>query len=278
MFIFVFLTALVLSDLYDSFAFQDDGITKHLMNHPCHKLTHGNAYNYDTCVIGVTVAVCSMFGLPWLVAATVRSLNHLHALAEKSSDGKTIYSVWETRLTALFAHILILGSLFALSAIKLIPVPVLYGVFLYMGLTTLPSNQFYNRVLLFFMEPSKYVDATDEPFIENVQTWRIHLYTCIQAFVFALLYTIKSFKPIAIAFPIVIAACIPIRMYLLPRIFAEDELILLDSGDDALIDEWLDRNGRTRKKRYIEEHREEVFHQSLCGDSYQHLPSDTRTI
>jgi hypothetical protein len=99
--------------------FLDDGITKHLMNHPSNKLVHGTAYNYDTVVIGIMIAVNSMLGLPWLVAATVRSLNHLHALAEKSPDGKTIYSVMETRLTGLFAHVLILCSLFALGIIQL---------------------------------------------------------------------------------------------------------------------------------------------------------------
>lgn len=214
------------------------------------------------------IAVNSILGLPWLVAATVRSLNHLHALAEKSPDGKTIYSVMETRLTSLFAHTLILGSLFVLSIIRLIPIPVLYGVFLYMGLTTLGTNQFWNRCLLFLMEPSKYTDVNAEPFIENVKTWRIHYYTLIQLFLFGLLYGIKSVKPIAIAFPIVIASCIPVRLYLLPKIFTVDELILLDSGDDALVDQWLDEHGRNRKKIYVQvkKYDDEVFHQSICDD------------
>ena len=248
--------------------FLDEGITIHLMNHPCHKLTHGTAYNYDTAIIGVMVAINSMLGLPWLVAATVRSLNHLHALAEKSSDGKTIYSIMETRLTSLFAHGLILASLFALSIIRLIPVPVLYGVFLYMGLTTLGTNQFWNRVMLFFAHPSMYEKACQEPFVENVPAKRLCLYTGIQLFLFVLLYAVKSIKPIAIAFPIIIMACIPIRLFLLPRIFSSDELILLDSGDDQIIDQWLEDHGRIRKLRYVESSRgdDEVYHQSICGD------------
>jgi len=250
--------------------FLDDGITKHLMNHPCHKMTHGTAYNYDTIIIGGMIAVNSLFGLPWLVAATVRSLNHLHALAEKSADGRTIYSVLETRLTGLFAHLLILLSLFMLNVIRLIPVPVLYGVFLYMGLTTLPTNQFWNRILLFFMQPSMYVDANTEPFVENVKTWRIHMYTCIQIVLFATLYGIKSVKSIAIAFPVIIAACIPIRLYLLPRLFTEDELILLDSGDDELVDAWLEEHGARRTIKYVElrPHPDmELHHGSVIGGS-----------
>jgi len=42
--------------------FLDDGITWHLINHPAHKLTHGAAFDYDTCVIGIMIAVNSMFG------------------------------------------------------------------------------------------------------------------------------------------------------------------------------------------------------------------------
>jgi hypothetical protein len=140
-----------------------------------------------------------------------------------------------------------------------------------MGLTTLPTNQFWNRILLFFMEVSKYTEANQEPFIENVKTWRIHLYTGIQLFLFSLLYAIKSIKPIAIAFPIIIASCIPIRLYLLPKIFTCDELTLLDSGDDALVDEWLDEHGRTRRTKVVEvrqRYDDEIYHQSIQGSSY----------
>lgn len=103
--------------------FLDDGITKHLINHPSHKVTHGAAYNYDSCVIAVMLAVNSLLGLPWLVAATVRSLNHLQALSEKGSNGKII-SVQETRLTGILIHVLVLISMFAIGLLKLIPMPV----------------------------------------------------------------------------------------------------------------------------------------------------------
>ena len=71
------------------------------------------------------IAVNSLFGFPWLVAATVRSQNHVHAMAEKDPQGR-ILSVQETRLTHLLIHVLCLASLFALEALKLIPMPVLY--------------------------------------------------------------------------------------------------------------------------------------------------------
>jgi hypothetical protein len=53
---------------------------------------------------------------------------------------------------------------------------------------------------------------------------------------------LKSVKSVAITFPLVIAACIPIRQYLLPRLFTARDLLLLD-GDDAEIEEIVQAEG-----------------------------------
>mmetsp|Transcript_17354 Transcript_17354/g.32388 ORF Transcript_17354/g.32388 Transcript_17354/m.32388 type:complete len:653 (+) Transcript_17354:673-2631(+) len=231
--------------------FLDDGITWHLINHPSHKLTHGAAYNYDTLVIGAMVAVNSMLGLPWLVAATVRSLNHVHALAEKSADGK-IVSVQETRLTHLGIHLLCLASIFALNVLKWIPVPVLYGVFMFMGLVSLGTNQFWGRLMTIFMQPSRY---PQEPHVQHVPTRKMHRYTLLQLWLFGVLYAVKAIKPVAIGFPIIIALCIPFRIYILPKLFTEEELIMLDS-DDETVQAWLHA-----KEKLVEEMDEDVVHQ-----------------
>jgi len=223
--------------------FLDDGITWHLINHPSHKLKHGTSYNYDTIVIGFMIGVNSVLGLPWLVAATVRSLNHLHALGNKTADNKFI-DVQETRLTNLFVHSLVLASIFALGVIKLIPVPVLYGVFLFMGLVSLSTIQFWERCTMFFMQPSQY---PDHPYTKYIAPRKLHTYTFIQLAFFLLLYMVKSIKSISIAFPLIIAACIPMRLYILPKIFSKDELILLDAGDEE-INDWLTKTVDDRRE------------------------------
>lgn len=68
---------------------------------------------------------------------------------------------------------------------------------------------------------------------------RMHLFTAIQLLLFVLLYVVKSIKAIAIAFPILIAACIPVRLFVLPKIFTEDELILIDS-DPQSVKMWIE--------------------------------------
>ena len=215
--------------------FLDDGITWHLINHPDNKLTHGQAYNWDTVIIAGMVAVNSMIGLPWLVAATVRSLTHVNALAERTESGK-IVSVQETRLTHLGIHGLVLISLFVLPVLRVIPVPVLYGVFLFMGLASLKSNQFFQRFLMFFMQPSKF---PAEPHTKHMETKRMHYFTAIQIACYVTLIVFRSIKAIAIAFPIIIKLCIPIRMFLLPKIFTNEELILIDT-DGATVNEYLE--------------------------------------
>jgi hypothetical protein len=180
--------------------------------------------------------VNGMFGLPWLVATTVPCIIHLNALAEKDKDGNFL-SVQETRLTMLFSHLLVGLSLLALHILKLLPLPVLYGVFLFMGLSALPNMQFWHRFMLFFQQPMKYPKTG---YTENMTKARIHKYTLFQIIFFGLVFTVQNTKKIAIAFPLMTMLCIPARLYLLPRFFEGWELLLLD-GEDEDITEWLSR-------------------------------------
>jgi hypothetical protein len=211
--------------------FLDNGITWHLIQSPDNKLKHGHAYNWDTVVIGIGILVNSCFGLPWLCAATVRSVNHLLALSEIDPETKKVVSVQETRLTNLFIHALILGTLFFMNILKLIPMSVLYGIFLYMGVTALTGNQFWERIKMLLMDTTS-AKYPKRPYSEFLPRNRMNLMTYIQIGCFILLYGVKSVKQIALAFPIVIAFFLPVRTYLLPKVFTEDELTLLDGDDE----------------------------------------------
>lgn len=211
-------------------AFLDNGITWHIINHPSNGISHGEAYNYDTCVSAGMIAINSLLGLPWLVASTVPCMMHVSAMSERTKEG-VVLNVEESRLTGFFTHVLVLLSLMFLSLIKLIPLPVLYGVFLFMGLVALPAQQFWQRILLFFMQPSKYPQT---PYTVFMKGHRIHMYTAIQMGFFAVLYGVKTYKTIAIAFPFFILLCIPARIYLLPRIFEPFELTVLDGSPEEV--------------------------------------------
>jgi hypothetical protein len=123
-----------------------------------------------------------------------------------------------------------------LDVLKLLPLPVLYGIFLFMGLSSLVGMQMWTRFTLFFMQPSKYPETV---YTKYMQRGRIHKYTLIQKVFFGLIFFVQNYAPIRIDFPLMTFLCIPACLFLLPRIFEGWELLLVDS-DDEDIDEWIE--------------------------------------
>lgn len=82
-----------------------------------------------------------------------------------------------------------------------IPMPVLYGVFLYMGISALGGIQLFDRILLLFM-PMKY--QPDTIYIRHVPIRVIHRFTLCQVTCLAVLWVVKSIKATSIAFPVML--------------------------------------------------------------------------
>lgn len=90
----------------------------------------------DMLIVSLLTLGQSLLGIPWLVAATVRSLSHVGALSNFDKTGTTIESTKEQRVTGVAIHTLIGTSvLFARprNLLAQIPLPVLMGLFLYLG-------------------------------------------------------------------------------------------------------------------------------------------------
>jgi hypothetical protein len=212
----------------------DNGITWHLIYNKENKLQHGESYNWELFLNGVCNMINGLLGLPWLVATTVPCIVHLNNLADKDKNGKII-SVQETRLTHLFSHVLVGASLLALNLLKLIPFPVLLGVFLFMGLASIGGIQFWQRILMFLQQPSMYPDT---PYTKYMDKSRIHLFTVLQIVFFCGVFVVQNTPAIAIIFPFMTLLCIPGRLVLLGKIFKGWELLLLD-GEQDKIEEWV---------------------------------------
>lgn len=225
--------------------FLDQNITTRLVNAKHHKLKKGSGYHLDLFVVGLIVAVGSLFGLPWIVAATVHALNHVRSLADHEItevDGhrqETIISVRENRISALLIHILIGASLLFLPLVKTIPMSVLFGLFLYMGFTTLAGNEFFERAKMWATDPELY--PTTHRFMGKVPIPVIKAYTAIQVVCLGALWILKS-SSLGLLFPILIGLLVPIRN-LLPRFFSADHLLALDAEEDA---ETLEESGGGR--------------------------------
>ena len=209
--------------------FLDQNITVRIVNSPRHRLKKGAGYNLDMAVIAVLVAVCSAFGLPWLVAATVRSLNHVRSLAtvRHHARGEHIISVQENRLTALVVHLLIGGSLLFLGLLREIPMSVVFGLFLYMGIASLRGNQFIDRLKLWVTDPTLYPPTH---YVRRVSRMVLHTFTLIQVVCLIVLWTVKS-SALGVLFPLCIALLVPIRRNL-GRIFSQKDLAFLDADEE----------------------------------------------
>merc|ERR1712178_90735 len=97
--------------------------------------------------------------------------------------------VRERRVTGLCIFLLIGSSIFMTSFLVYIPMPVLYGVFLYMGLSSLNGVQLVDRLKLLAM-PGKH--QPDYVYVRHVPLRRIHMFTAIQVGGLALLWIIKK--------------------------------------------------------------------------------------
>lgn len=214
--------------------FLDQNITTRLVNSPDNKLKKGMGYHLDLAIVGLIVLGASFFALPWIVAATVHSLNHVRSLADVEVEDlggqkkEKIVSVRETRLSGLLIHTLIAGSLFFLSYFALIPMAVLFGLFLFMGLSSLGGNQFYDRLMLWIMDPKLYPETH---YLKKVPAKIVHRFTIIQFICFVILWVLKT-SIIGILFPLMIAALVPIRLFA-SRFFTDEHV-------DALLKEDLE--------------------------------------
>ncbi|XP_062913137.1 electrogenic sodium bicarbonate cotransporter 4-like isoform X6 [Mobula hypostoma] len=208
--------------------FMDQQITGVIVNRKEHKLRKGAGYHLDLFWVGLLIAVCSFMGLPWYVAATVISIAHIDGLkmeTETSAPGEQpqFLGVREQRLTGLVVFILTGVSVFLAPILKYIPMAVLYGVFLYMGVASLNGIQFWDRCKLFLM-PSKH--QPDYIYLRHVPLRRVHLFTMVQIICLAILWVLKS-TVAAIIFPIMILALILVRK-MLDLVFSQHDLAWLD--------------------------------------------------
>ncbi|VDP36625.1 unnamed protein product [Soboliphyme baturini] len=115
-------------------------------------------------------------------------------------------------------------SVLMTEVLKHIPMPVLYGVFLYMGVSSLWGVQMVDRLLLLLM-PMKY--QPDYVYLRHVPVRRIHLFTFIQISCFVVLCVVKEIRETSIIFPVMLVVMVGVRK-LMEFIFTERELKYLD--------------------------------------------------
>ncbi|XP_073341336.1 sodium bicarbonate cotransporter 3-like isoform X1 [Pagrus major] len=231
--------------------FMDQQITAVIVNRKENKLKKGCGYHLDLLVVAVMLGVCSIMGLPWFVAATVLSISHVNSLKVESEcaapgEQPKFLGIREQRVTGFMIFVLMGCSVFMTSALKFIPMPVLYGVFLYMGVSSLKGIQLFDRIKLFGM-PAKH--QPDLIYLRYVPLWKVHVFTVVQLSCLIVLWTIKT-SAAAVVFPMMVLALVFIRK-LLDFCFTKRELSWLDD----LIPESKKKKDDDKKKKEKEDAR-----------------------
>ncbi|XP_018098947.1 electrogenic sodium bicarbonate cotransporter 1 isoform X2 [Xenopus laevis] len=224
----VYLAASLPALLVTILIFMDQQITAVIVNRKEHKLKKGAGYHLDLFWVAVLMIVCSFMALPWYVAATVISIAHIDSLkmeTETSAPGEQpkFLGVREQRVTGVMVFLLTGVSVFMAPILKFIPMPVLYGVFLYMGVASLNGVQFMDRLKLLLM-PAKH--QPDFIYLRHVPLRKVHLFTFIQILCLALLWVLKS-TVAAIIFPVMILALVAVRKAM-DYLFSQHDLSFLD--------------------------------------------------
>ncbi|XP_077020292.1 band 3 anion transport protein isoform X2 [Tamandua tetradactyla] len=214
--------------------FLESQITTLIVSKPERKMVKGSGFHLDLLLVVGMGGLAALFGMPWLSATTVRSVTHANALTvmgKASTPGAAaqIQEVKEQRISGLLVSVLVGLSILMEPILARIPTAVLFGIFLYMGVTSLSGIQLFDRILLLFKPPKYHPDV---PYVKRVRTWRMHLFTGIQLICLAVLWAVKITKA-SLTLPFILILTVPLRRFLLPLIFQSLELQCLDAEDDS---------------------------------------------
>jgi len=173
--------------------------------------------------------------------------------SETSAPGERpkFLGVREQRVTGIVVFTAVGLSALMAGVLALIPMAVLYGVFLFMGVSSVKGLQIVERTSIVFM-PQKY--QPDYMFLRNVPLRRVHLFTAIQILCLAVLWIIKQIKSISIVFPLMVLAMCFVRKAL-DWVFTRHEL------------KWLDDIMPESHKREKEEKKKALAEEDIIGET-----------
>ncbi|CAN0838204.1 Boron transporter 4 [Linum grandiflorum] len=153
---------------------------------------------------------------------------------EKCIDAHLPVRVNEQRLSNLLQSILVGISMCAIPIIKMMPSSVLWGYFAYMAIDSLPGNQFWERILMLFVAPSrrhKIMEGFHASFVESVPFKDIAIFTVMQFVYFVICFGVTWIPIAGILFPLPFFILILIRQHILPKFFRPEHLQELDAAE-----------------------------------------------
>jgi len=114
----------------------------------------------DMLILSILTGLTSIIGLPWMAAATTRSGAHVRSLSknEDVNDIDKITGMMENRISPLGIHMLIGACAifqFPRMLLSQVPLPILSGVLLYLGFSSLQGLELWDRIRGLFQDSTK---------------------------------------------------------------------------------------------------------------------------
>lgn len=140
----------------------------------------------------------------------------------------------EQRISNLLQSLLLGFLAFAAPGIKMIPSSLLWGYFAYMAIDSLHGNQFWERIQLLFVPPSrlhKVMERDHVSFVESVPFRYIVAFTLFQLAYLLVCFGVTWIPTAGIMFPFLFFFLLVIRHRIMPMVFQHYHLAQLDAHE-----------------------------------------------
>lgn len=196
-------------------------------------------FHWDIFLLGITTGVAGLLGIPFPNGLIPQAPFHTNALCvtrivkddEEENKGHTrriVDHVVEQRVSNLAQGLLTLGTMTGplLIVLHLVPQGVLAGLFFVMGVQALEGNGI--TLKLIFLCKDKNLTPGSDPLKRIERREAIWYFVAVQLIGFGATFAITQ-TIAAIGFPIIILLLIPVRTWLLPMYFNQQELGIMDA-------------------------------------------------
>ncbi|GAD96714.1 conserved hypothetical protein [Paecilomyces variotii No. 5] len=196
-------------------------------------------FHWDFWLLGLTTGVAGLLGIPFPNGLIPQAPFHTAALCvtrhvadeDETNKGKAVRvtdHVVEQRFSNLAQGLLTLGTMTGplLIVLHLIPQGVMAGLFFIMGVQALQGNGITQKLI--FLAQDRQFTAASNPLKRLKRRSAIWAFVILELIGFGATFAITQ-TIAAIGFPVIILFLIPVRSFLLPRYFTQEELSVLDA-------------------------------------------------
>jgi hypothetical protein len=195
-------------------------------------------FHWDLFLLGITTGVAGILGLPAPNGLIPQAPFHTASLCvtrhvakedeESNSTYRAVDHVVEQRVSNLAQGLLTLGTMSGplLIVLHLIPQAVMAGLFFVMGVQALLGNGITKKLQFIFQDKS--LTPPSDRLRTIKRRFAVWGFVAIELLGFGATFAITQ-TIAAVGFPVFILILIPIRAWLLPKWFTEEELSVLDA-------------------------------------------------